>query len=449
LLARSYQSKNQIKFKGDKSGTEREIKMLNAVMNEDMESAEMKALRYYLYDDKYSCGVSIQALQGWDGVYKRNKFQIVNPLTWVPDPNGDYFTGNYKYTGFFSMKSRGWLEANGYDVDDLQQKAFENGAIEQRQRMQRIQGLYPDKNIGRDVFDVYNHFTTVNGKKIAVMTANLNQVILDAKFIEPGSPLEEKNPEAICFPFAFYYWKPDRENCFGRRPADFVRDVQYQKAEIANLRLNKMRAELYPMYLYNKDYVSGKDLSFGFNKGIPVSTGIDGANVNLDNIVRPIVKDLRIDTSFAVEQSLDRQVEKSTSIGEVVQGTTPTKRETLGTNNLISSNTDVNLQLNEEVHAIGDEQFVKLWFSGYYRNFASGDKKLVYAGSSTGQTAIVLNRKEFVYEGNLNLSIESSIMVEERKRKESAATLQVTPLILPSLNAASKLKYLRFFAERA
>lgn len=96
-----------------------------------------------------------------------------------------------------------------------------------------------------------------------------------------------------------------------------------------------MRAELYPMYLYNKDYVSGKDLAFGFNKGIPISTGIDGASVNLDNIVRPVQKDLRIDTSFAVEQSLDRQVEKSTSIGEVVQGTTPDRKETLGTNQLI------------------------------------------------------------------------------------------------------------------
>lgn len=80
-----------------------------------------------------------------------------------------------------------------------------------------------------------------------------------------------------------------------------------------------MRAELYPMYLYNKDYVSGKDLAFGFNKGIPITTGIDGASVNLNNIVQPIQKDLRVDTSFAVEQSLDRQVEKSTSIGEVVQ----------------------------------------------------------------------------------------------------------------------------------
>lgn len=142
-----------------------------------------------------------------------------------------------------------------------------------------------------------------------------------------------------------------------------------------------MRAELYPMYLYNKDYVSGKDLDFGFNKGIPISTGIDGAAVNLDNIVRPVVKDLRIDTSFEVEMSMDRQVEKSTSIGEVAQGTTPNKRETLGTNQLIVSNTEINLSLNEELDLIGEEQFVQIWFAGYYQNFQDADKKLIFAGS--------------------------------------------------------------------
>ena len=172
------------------------------------------------------------------------------------------------------------------------------------------------------------------------------------------------------------------------------------------------------MYLYNKDFVNGRDLSFGMNKGIPVSTGIDGAQVSLGNIVAPIQKDLRIDTSFAIEQSLDRQVEKSTSIGEVVQGTTPGRKETLGTNQLVQSNTDVNLSLNEEIHNIGDDQFVRIWFGGYYQNFSSGDKKLVYAGSSTSKAPIILKRKDFIYEGNLNISIESNIASEDRKRKE-------------------------------
>lgn len=92
LVSRSYQSKNQIRLKGDKNGIEREIKMLNGALTEDLESPMMKALRYYVYNDKFATGVAIVAKSGWDGAYKRNVFQIVNPLTWIPDPSGDYFT---------------------------------------------------------------------------------------------------------------------------------------------------------------------------------------------------------------------------------------------------------------------------------------------------------------------------------------------------------------------
>ncbi len=141
----------------------------------------------------------------------------------------------------------------------------ERGAIDTKERMQRTWG-FTTEGFGKDVFDVYTHFTHVKGRKIWVVTCNLDSYILNAGLCEANSSLEEKNPEAITFPLSFYYWKPDRDNPFGDRIANYVRDVQIQKAEIANLRLNKMRAELYPMYLYNKAYINKKDLSFGFNK---------------------------------------------------------------------------------------------------------------------------------------------------------------------------------------
>ena len=66
LMARSYQSKNQIKIRGDKNGIEREVKMLNLTLTEDMESAQMKAMKYYLFYDKFATGVAIVGNGGWD-----------------------------------------------------------------------------------------------------------------------------------------------------------------------------------------------------------------------------------------------------------------------------------------------------------------------------------------------------------------------------------------------
>ena len=112
------------------------------------------------------------------------------------------------------------------------------------------------------IYDFYIHFSHYNGKKGFVLTNANATVIFDHKLCEAGNALEAKAQEAIKFPFAFYYYDPLRGTFFGDRPANYTRDVQKWKSEMRNLQRDKVRAELYPMYLYNKDYVSGKDLSF-------------------------------------------------------------------------------------------------------------------------------------------------------------------------------------------
>ena len=121
----------------------------------------------------------------------------------------------------------------------------------------------------------------------------------------------------IPFPFAYTWWKPRTNNPFGDRIATYVTDVQRVKAEIANLRLDKSKAELYPMYLYNTRLIKNKeDLNFGFNKLIATNP-LEGES--LSNAVTPIQHDYRADNSYLIDESLDRQTEASTSIGKISQ----------------------------------------------------------------------------------------------------------------------------------
>jgi len=82
--------------------------------------------------DKYSTGLAIIAKTGWDGIYKRNKFEVINPLLAVPDPYGDYFTGNYRYIGFYMIKTKQEVEEEGYDVSYLQNATY--GEKEQKKK---------------------------------------------------------------------------------------------------------------------------------------------------------------------------------------------------------------------------------------------------------------------------------------------------------------------------
>lgn len=447
LIARSFQAKTPIKFKWDKNWIEKEIKMLNTVFKEDNESTYMKALRYYQLFDIYACGVSITAKVGWNWVYKRNMFNVINPLLAVPDPNGDYFTWNYRFIWFSSIKTKEQLEADWYEEDDLNTGQSVQWALQQKNNTQT--SLWMPSIDTEWLYEVYLHFTHVENRKVWVLTANNEQIVLNAWLVPAWNKYQEKNPEAIEFPLSFKYWKPLRDKFCGDRPANYTRDVQINKATIANLRIDKMRAELYPMYLYNKDYVNGKDLDFGFNKWIPISTWINWPQVNLQNLVSPVMKDLRIDTSIQVDQLMDNQVEKSTSIWAVAQWTTPDRKETLWTNQLVQTNTDVNLSLNEEIQIIWEEKFVIDWFAWYYQNFNDADKKLVYAWLGTGTIPLKIKRKDFIYEGNLAISIETNIQSENRKKKQALAYQITWPLILQdqSINEGSKRATLRRIAE--
>jgi hypothetical protein len=102
--------------------------------------------------------------------------------------------------------------------------------------------------------------------------------------------------------------------------------------------------------------------------------------------------------------------------------------------------TDIILSLNEEMDAIGEQQLVILWFSGYREHFTEADKKIIYAGSSTGQVPVTITKKDFIIEGNLSLEIETSATKEKRLQKETAWRTQNSPLILqdPSINQSTK-----------
>lgn len=107
--------------------------------------------------------------------------------------------------------------------------------------------------------------------------------------------------------------------------------------------------------------------------------------------------------------------------------------------------TDIILSLNEEMDAIGEQQYVMLWYSAYYENFTQADKKVIYAGSSTGQSPVVITRKDFIIDGNLSLQVETSQERETRLQKETAWRTQNSPMILqdPEINQSSKRIVLR------
>lgn len=460
LMARSYLDRPMAHFSPTTTGMDDVVANLNSVYKEDYDEQDYAIVKYYVEFFKYLFGVGIVARTGWDGNEKRNIYKWVDPRIWVPDPNGDYLTGDYQFTGFEKVFHKDELLSIGvteHEIEELAANRSElNGAKDRLDQDRSRVGLSPDYGGNQDnpFYELYWHYTSIvckDGKvrKFRLLVDTACTEILKFDEVEPITKSERKDPSLIKFPFTFFYFRPEPGNPYGARVGDFTRDVQKAKAEMQNLRHQKSKAELYPMYLYNQRYVKNRgDLAFGFNKNIAIDTGADGA-VNLDAIVRPLTRDFRADWSFQIEQSLDRQVEGGLSVNAVMQGMTPEERDSATRDNLIQSNSDINLNLDKKAHNFGERAFVKDWLRGYIENFTDADKKIAVLATGLGQLPVTLSRKDFLVEDNLKITVLSTGEIEAQKRKEQQAINAIVPLLSadPNMDKAAKNHLLRLYAR--
>ena len=458
LMARSYVDRPQSKFVSTKVGRDYVVKNLNATLEEDFNEQDIEILKYQRDWDKFFYWVGIVAKIGWDGCTKSPKFETVDPRNWIPDPDGDYVNGHYSYTGFEKQMFKTDLEALGYSdkiIETLNPNTWDFRGSDRSRTDDQVNAdlntSYKQENSQNPNYKIYTHFGIFTWTKWTVkamfIMGNEQKTIVDGELLKAVKKEEKKDASLIPFPFAFTYWKPRTNNPFGDRVPTFLSDVQRAKALIANLRLDKSMAELYPMYMYNTRLIKNKeDLNFGFNKLIAVNP-LEGES--LDNAARPIQRDVRADNSFVIDQSLDSQVEASTSIGAVTQWSTPDKRETATTNNLVQDNTDINLALAAKVESWGEKQFIVLWLRGYLEKFSDWDRKLVNLNTWFGIIPRELRKKDFLSETSVRIQVITIAELDKRKDKERLAYANTLPLLqtLERPKAAQNYSYRRYLTS--
>jgi len=427
MVARSFTNKSPIYIRATQNGNDRIAKAQNKIYKEDRDTPEMKALRYYKDTDKYTTGIAILAKVGWDGKKKAPIWSRINPLLAVPDPFGDYFAWDYRYIGFYVLKTKEEMEELGWDMT-VSQDALE---WEKEQKRVEQQNNWLNNQTDNTIFDVYYHFEK-EGEEWMMYVTNGN-----CTHLHTSKKLKKS-------PFAFFYWQPNG-SFYGDRPVNYCRDIQKWNAEMKNLQADKVRQEVYGTYLYNSDYVSGKDIDFSVKKKIPIKTGLDWAQVSLSNIVSKVPVDTNVSASMEFMRSLADEVDNALSTNRLAEWSTPERRETAKTNSMMMDSADVIFSLNEDMDAMGEQQLVNIHFETYAEKFTEADKKIIYAGSSTGQTAIIITRKDFIIDGNLSLEVETSSQREKRLAKETAWRTQNAPLVLqdPTINDSSKRIVLR------
>lgn len=458
LMARSYVDRPQSKFVSTKVWRDYVVKNLNATLEEDFNAADIEVLKYQRDWDKFFYWVGIIAKTWWCGINKTPKFEVVDPRNWIPDPDGDYVNGNYSFTGFDKQMFKEDLISEWYSediIEGLNPNTWNQRGSDRSKNDDQVNSdlntSYKSSDENNPNYKIYYWFHTFAWPKATiramVIMGNEQKTLLDIDGLVTINKEEKKDGNLIPFPFAFTYWKPRTNNPFGDRVATFVSDVQRAKALIANLRLDKSLAELYPMYMYNTRLIKNKeDLNFGFNKLVAVNP-LEGESLN--NAAAPITRDFRADNSYIIDDSLDRQVAASTSIDKVTQWSTPDRRETATTNNLVQGNTDINLALAAKVESWWEKQLINLWLRGYMEKFSDGDTKLVNFNTWFGIIPRELRKKDFLSEKMVRIQVITIAELDKRKDKERVAYATTLPLLqtLQRPKAAQNYSYRRYLTS--
>ena len=423
LMAREYVDRPTSQFQATTPAQFNQVKNLNAALDSDFNSREYETLRYQLLSDKYRRWVGIALRRWWDGFKKMPRITSIDPRLAIFDPDGDYITGEYD---FF------WYEQNEY-TDNLAHMGYFNlenlntskGDTNWPQRVQETDqenaGLIQSfgKNNNNPSIRIYNHFGTFNWQRAFVVTWNNNTELIFVKVLD-----NVDNVHSFEDYLAFRYWRPDRNNPYGQRIAKLgVADLQEVRAQIANLRLDKSKAELYPMYLYNSRLIKNKDdLNFGFNK-LVAANPLEWESLN--NAVTPIQRDVRADNSYILDDSIEDQVESITGINRLAMWSSPERREAATTNKIIQWNTDINLAFNAKIDAQWEEALLRVWLAGYLDKLEDWDAKIIYIETGFGQLPRELKKKDFISDLAVKIKIETKVEIDERNQTDRIAYAQM------------------------
>ena len=155
-------------------------------------------------------------------------------------------------------------------------------------------------------------------------------------------------------PLEIDYWPLDKRDMFpmshswdGVSIPDLTEDKQRFKAMLLNVIGKSARADIEPMYLFDRTKVNANmDFKFGFNKFIPINGPVG------DNVVLPLKKAQPGSVAQFILDYLDLSIQKAFATPEIRQGVPSKDQRTLGETQLLSAGVDTRYSLTATILGI-------------------------------------------------------------------------------------------------
>jgi len=457
MLAIYYFDEIQVNFQGRELTDVAQADNIQSLANFDHEEMNKEEIDYLTQWDRLFFGVGLQVINDWDPRRKVPVPRSIDALSWLPDPAGYGSTKNFRFMGFELEYLESEMDEesgfiNQHLFDSIKKQSNEGSEQEQtRQALYEAYNLqetrYQTPRTGTehayDMIDIYTQLKGSDGqtRKFLVTVDDGCNYIFRCEELEPVTPEEKEDPGLVPFPVTLHYYSPTRGDPYGVSVGDLVEDKQRAKSILKNLRLAMRKADLYPMYIYNRDKIRNRrDLDFAFNKFIAVRGDVD------QGVVQPLNKAPSHQTeTLNDEQSFDRDVEISTGTDETVKGVRSEDQRTLGEVQQVQANANIRFLLGSKINAWGEKMFWKLWLRMYRQYMTGEQEKTIRIQNSVGFNFVKLRKKDFIAKQDPDIKIKSKLEAEQEKLKERTAFASIYPGIVSD---PTKPLVAKRFAER-
>lgn len=346
--------------------------------------------------------------------------EVIDPMSWLRDPRASSVNGDIRGRGgmrfggreIYIPRSAITSKAGYVDYENLKLdgeiKSIVQKAKEARDDAQGLDGLNnrSEDELGDNAMvQGLEWFTNWKGKRVMVELANGRKKVI--KYTEVGNN----------FPIIDRPLYPTAHDWNGTSLPDIVEDKQRHRSVVLNLLVQGMKADLYPMYLYDEKRIKNKGdlMNFKFNKFV----GIQGEG-DIRGAVEPMNKSQpRMDIANFVLDTLDSSAQRASATPDIQQGQVSNQKRTLGELNLVASRVDTRYSLTAKVFGWSERAFWNQWYGLYKEHFKSGiDEKVIRIVGSFGAKWRPLTKENLIADKDPDVVIDSKQVSEAKNVRE-------------------------------
>ena len=394
----------------------------------DYEEMGLEKLTYDVQWNRLFYWVWIRIFDRWDTVRNVPVYRSIDPISWIPDPLG--YMDNYRFHWFELEIADHELTTDVYfNVD----KVNPSSSQREEQRRQEIQqsrqtNWWTIQTDSQPIYWIYNHYTTIKGRKYLVTLANDQTLLIRFEEIKPVYEEEKKDPSLVRFPVIINQYEPFKWDPFGISVPDLLEDKQ--KIEQLFLNLNRIKAE---HEAWGDTFLVDTSAIKNLNDLRQHTQWPKYVRADLQKNANPIkeVERGRIkQDSFNMAQVIRQQWANDMWLDERAIGWTPDKSITATENQRIQRNQNVKLVLNNKINQWGEKDFWRDWLREYYEFFPFDWEKNIKLQNSFGNVIVSVKRKDIDTWANIDIKIINKSEEDAMKEQEKAWLLIVADLVL-------------------